>query len=196
MFCPNCGFKNSDGSKFCRKCGKKLPAVVAVPASVPATEPAMPPVAVPESTPSTEPAMPPVAAQASAPVATPPVAAPATAPATEPAMPPVEDAFSAVGPQSSFVAQKPAPTPVPKPAAVNKGADAFSSSAPTDSPSGVAGAPKRSAAVAEPFEADAVSAKAPLDVHERVAEVCPTFAEGLPKWDLVPPNIMVNRGKK
>jgi pSer/pThr/pTyr-binding forkhead associated (FHA) protein len=24
MFCPNCGFKNSDGADFCAKCGTKL----------------------------------------------------------------------------------------------------------------------------------------------------------------------------
>lgn len=33
----------------------------------------------------------------------------------------------------------------------------------------------------------------PQDV--RVAEMCPAFAEGLPSWDLVPPHVMVVRGR-
>lgn len=36
-------------------------------------------------------------------------------------------------------------------------------------------------------------AKEPVSPPERAAELCPTFAEGLPSWDLVPPSIMVNR---
>lgn len=38
--------------------------------------------------------------------------------------------------------------------------------------------------------------EAPSPSESRMAERCPAFAEGLPEWDLVPPDTMVMRGGK
>lgn len=45
-------------------------------------------------------------------------------------------------------------------------------------------------------QSDAFPEVKPEPEMTRAAEFCPTFAEGLPEWDLVPPNIMVTRKPK
>ncbi|MDO4815789.1 MAG: zinc-ribbon domain-containing protein [Bacillota bacterium] len=51
MYCPNCGYSNSDNSKFCLKCGTQLAAFVQAEAPVynPAEQPAYNPYAQPET---------------------------------------------------------------------------------------------------------------------------------------------------
>lgn len=65
---------------------------------------------------------------------------------------------------------------------------------------------ERSANMADAFCSTENAAFAPLSnqvkeagspsLEPRLAERCPAFAEGLPEWDLVPPDIMVVRGGK
>ena len=104
MFCPKCGAKNPDGSKFCFNCGEKLrempqkadaPQAQSVATPEPAPTPEPEPAPTPEPTPEPEPA--PTPAPASEPEPTP---APAPTPAPKPTPAPA-----------------PEPTPAPEPVA-------------------------------------------------------------------------------